>query len=77
MRALNYILMYISQENKRGLICKSNISCRFFFILVFKDPPFQVTESGYQSFMLLIHAYFKNKGGPKKIQLEYNMLVLV
>lgn len=32
-----------------------------FFILVCKDPPYKVEESGYAGFILPIEVYFKNK----------------
>lgn len=40
-----------------GLSLIANLS----FILVCKDPPYKVEESGYAGFILPIEVYFKNK----------------
>lgn len=40
-----------------------------------KDPPFQVAESGYGSFMLPVEVYFRNKDEPKKVRFEYDLLL--
>lgn len=42
---------------------------------VVKDPPFQVAESGYGSFMLPVEVYFRNKDEPKKVRFEYDLLL--
>ncbi|CAG2102453.1 unnamed protein product [Medioppia subpectinata] len=41
--------------------------------LVLKEPPYQVSESGYAGFELPIEVYFKNKEEPKKISFEYDL----
>ena len=46
-----------------------------FPFLVVKDPPFQVAESGYGSFLLSIEVYFRNKDEPKKVRLGYDLLL--
>lgn len=43
--------------------------------VVFKEPPYQVSESGYGSFMLPIEVYFRNKDEPKKVRFEYDLLL--
>lgn len=40
-----------------------------------KDPPYQVAESGYGSFMLPVEVYFRNKDEPKKVRFEYDLLL--
>lgn len=40
-----------------------------------KEPPFQVAESGYGSFMLPVEVYFRNKDEPKKVRFEYDLLL--
>ena len=46
-----------------------------YFHTVFKEPPYQVSESGYGSFMLPIEVYFRNKDEPKKVRFEYDLLL--
>lgn len=43
--------------------------------IVVKEPPFQVAESGYGSFMLPVEVYFRNKDEPKKVRFEYDLLL--
>ena len=43
--------------------------------LVVKEPPYQVSESGYGSFNLPIEVYFRNKDEPKKVRFEYDLLL--
>ena len=40
-----------------------------------KEPPYQVSESGYGSFMLPIEVYFRSKDEPKKVRFEYNLVL--
>ena len=40
---------------------------------VVKEPPYQVSESGYASFELPVEVYFKNKEEPKKICFDYDL----
>lgn len=40
-----------------------------------KDPPFQVSESGYGSFNLPVEVYFRNKDEPKKVKFDYDLLL--
>ena len=40
-----------------------------------KEPPYQVSESGYGSFNLPIEVYFRNKDEPKKVRFEYDLLL--
>ena len=40
-----------------------------------KDPPYQVSESGYGGFLMSIDIYFKNKEEPKKITFEYDLFL--
>ena len=40
-----------------------------------KDPPYQVSESGYGSFNLPVEVYFRNKDEPKKVRFEYDLLL--
>lgn len=42
---------------------------------VVKDPPYQVSESGYGSFNLPVEVYFRNKDEPKKVRFEYDLLL--
>ena len=46
-----------------------------FPFLVLKDPPFQVAESGYGSFMLSIEVYFRNEDEPKKVRFGHHLLL--
>lgn len=43
--------------------------------IVVKEPPYQVSESGYGSFNLPIEVYFRNKDEPKKVRFEYDLLL--
>lgn len=45
------------------------------FSSVVKEPPYQLSESGYGSFNLPIEVYFKNKDEPKKVRFEYDLLL--
>lgn len=45
------------------------------FILVIKEPPYQISESGYASFDLPIYVYFRNRLEPKSTILEYDMTI--
>lgn len=38
-----------------------------------KEPPYQVSESGYAGFELPVEVYFKNKEEPKKICFDYDL----
>ncbi|XP_076331913.1 ENL/AF9-related superfamily elongation complex transcription factor [Tachypleus tridentatus] len=40
---------------------------------VIKEPPYQVSESGYAGFMFPIEVYFRNKEEPKKVVLQYDL----
>ena len=42
---------------------------------VVKEPPYQVSESGYGSFMLPVEVFFRNKDEPKKVRFEYDLLL--
>ena len=44
-------------------------------IVVLKDPPYEVGESGYAGFELPIEVYFKNKEEPKKITFDYDLFL--
>ncbi|RWS09784.1 protein AF-9-like protein, partial [Dinothrombium tinctorium] len=44
---------------------------------VIKEPPYEVSESGYAGFELPIDVYFKNKEEPKKITFEYDLFLRV
>lgn len=43
--------------------------------IVIKEPPYQVSESGYGSFNLPIEVHFRNKDEPKKVRFEYDLLL--
>ena len=40
-----------------------------------KEPPYQISESGYASFDLPIYVYFRNRLEPKSTILEYDMTI--
>ena len=40
-----------------------------------KEPPYQISESGYGSFNLPVEVYFRNKDEPKKVRFEYDLLL--
>uniref|UniRef100_T1JP90 YEATS domain-containing protein n=1 Tax=Strigamia maritima TaxID=126957 RepID=T1JP90_STRMM len=44
---------------------------------IVKDPPFQVSESGYAGFVILIEVFFKNKEDPKFVKFEYDLFLHV
>jgi len=44
---------------------------------VVKEPPYQVSESGYAGFELPVEVYFRNKEEPKKITFEYDLYLRV
>lgn len=62
-----------------GNIHTSSISCLPFLTFppssVVKDPPYQISESGYGSFNLPLEVYFRNKDEPKKVRFEYDLLL--
>ena len=43
--------------------------------IVIKEPPYQVSESGYGSFNLPVEVFFRNKDEPKKVRFEYDLLL--
>ena len=45
------------------------------FSTVIKEPPYQVSESGYGSFNLPVEVFFRNKDEPKKVRFEYDLLL--
>lgn len=47
----------------------------FIFYPVFKEPPYEVAESGYGSFMLPIEVFFRNKEEPRKVLFEYDLVL--
>ena len=47
----------------------------FFKYAVVKQPPYQVSQSGYGSFMLPVEVFFRNKDEPKKVRFEYDLLL--
>ena len=55
--------------------CAILLYCILFFSPVIKDPPYQVSESGYGSFNLPVEVYFRNKDEPKKVRFEYDLLL--
>ncbi|XP_078695314.1 protein ENL-like [Branchiostoma floridae x Branchiostoma belcheri] len=40
-----------------------------------KEPPYEVSESGYAGFLLPIEVYFKNKEEPRKVQFQYDLFL--
>lgn len=54
------------------LIFKQDFPFKF---AVFKEPPYEVSESGYAGFEMPIEVYFKNKDDPKKISFEYDLFL--
>lgn len=46
-----------------------------FIFTVFTKPPFEITESGYAGFMLLIEIQFKNKEEPRKVVYNYDLFL--
>ena len=40
-----------------------------------KDPPYEVSESGYAGFELPIDIYFKSKHEPRKIRFNYDLFL--
>lgn len=45
----------------------------FFYLTVFKEPPYSLKESGYAGFVLPIDIYFKNRDDPKKVTYSYDL----
>ena len=43
--------------------------------VVIKNPPYEVTESGYGSFECRIDVYFRNKGDPRKLTFTHDLLL--
>ena len=46
-----------------------------FFLVVIKDPPYEISESGYAGFLMHIDVYFKNKDEPRKLQFKYDLFL--
>uniref|UniRef100_H2YCQ5 YEATS domain-containing protein n=1 Tax=Ciona savignyi TaxID=51511 RepID=H2YCQ5_CIOSA len=42
---------------------------------VVKQPPYEVQQTGYAGFKLLIDIHFKNKSEPKSVRFHYNMFL--
>ncbi|XP_071488663.1 protein AF-9-like [Diadema antillarum] len=42
---------------------------------VVKEPPFEISESGYASFEMAIDVYFQNKEEPKKVRFQYDLFL--
>ena len=42
---------------------------------VIKNPPYEVSESGYGSFECRIDVYFRNKGDPRKLTFTHDLLL--
>uniref|UniRef100_A0A8C4NFA3 MLLT1 super elongation complex subunit n=1 Tax=Eptatretus burgeri TaxID=7764 RepID=A0A8C4NFA3_EPTBU len=42
---------------------------------VYKEPPFEVEESGYAGFIMPVHIYFKNTEDPRKMSFEYDLFL--
>lgn len=42
---------------------------------VLKEPPFVVKESGYAGFIIPIEVYLKNKDEPKKVYIQYDLVL--
>lgn len=51
------LLIWFACEGQRVFF----VEYSFFSVLVCKDPPYKVEESGYAGFILPIEVYFKNK----------------
>ena len=52
------------------VVCNSNI------VLVCKEPPYRVAESGYGSFNLPVEIHFRNnKEEPRKYRLDYDLFL--
>ena len=54
---------------------KGDIATCFSFYAAVKEPPYQVSESGYGSFNLPIEVVFRNKEEPRKVVFEYDLLL--
>ena len=52
-----------------------NVVLQTYIYTVVKEPPYQVSESGYGSFMLPVEVFFRNKDEPKKVRFEYDLLL--
>jgi len=42
-----------------------------------KSPPYEVKQSGYAGFNIIIDIYFKNEEEPKKVTFHYDMFLHV
>ncbi|XP_002127917.2 uncharacterized protein LOC100180711 isoform X1 [Ciona intestinalis] len=42
---------------------------------IVKQPPYEVRQTGYAGFKILIDIHFKNKSEPKSVQFQYNMFL--
>ena len=42
---------------------------------VIKEPPYQLTETGYASFEIPIEVYFRNKEEPKLLVFDYDLFL--
>lgn len=48
-----------------------------YFSTVIKEPPYQISQSGYAGFELPIEIYFRNKEEPKKVQYTYDLFLKI
>lgn len=42
-------------------------------VAVIKQPPYEVNESGYGSFEIIIEVHFRNKSEPRKAEIKYDL----
>ncbi|XP_072167152.1 uncharacterized protein [Diadema setosum] len=42
---------------------------------VVKEPPFEISQSGYAGFEMAIDVYFRNKEEPKKVRFQYDLFL--
>ena len=55
--------------------CYQWLTFIFIFIAVCKEPPYEVSESGYAGFEFPIDIYFKSKSEPRKIRFNYDLFL--
>lgn len=42
---------------------------------VIKEPPYQITETGFGSFNMVIEVHFRNKAEPKNLKFDYDLMI--
>lgn len=57
-----------------GFAC-TTVTNYCFLSTVIKEPPYQITETGFGSFTMVIEVHFRNKAEPKNLKFDYDLII--